>query len=171
MKIKTLILERTNINNAIWFSALMVVSLIIPHYIHNQFITGPIVNASLFLAAFMLGSGGAILIGLVPSVVALSSGLLPVVLAPVVPFIMIGNAILIVVFNNLRKFNTVFASIIAAIAKYLFLYLSVYWISNLITQKSAALKAASMMMQWPQLLTALMGAAIALILLKIFRKI
>ena len=55
-------------------------------------------NAVLIIAAVLLSPFEAVLIGLVPSAVALSSGLLPLALAPMVPFIMIGNAILVGVF-------------------------------------------------------------------------
>ena len=99
------VLEGIKWEASVWFVGLMLVASVLPRFVHNQFITGPIINATLFLAAAILGSGPAILIGLVPSVVALSSGLLPVHLAPMVPFIMISNAILILVFNYLKKIN------------------------------------------------------------------
>jgi len=171
-KEKILVLEKTSVvSNAIWFLALITIAIILPSFVHNQFITGPIVNATLFLATFLIGARAAMLIGLVPSVIALSSGLLPVALAPVVPFIMVSNAILILIIDGLRKFNNILVGFIASIGKYLFLYGSCYLISNIIIQKTVAIKAIAMMMSWSQLVTALAGMVIALTVLKIMKKI
>ncbi|HCP60545.1 MAG TPA: iron hydrogenase, partial [Dehalococcoidia bacterium] len=57
----------------------------------SQFITGPIVNATLLIAVALLGMRDGILIGLIPSTIALATGLLPAVLAPMIPFIIVGN--------------------------------------------------------------------------------
>lgn len=168
---KVLVLEKTNVTSAVWFLSLMATAIILPSFIHNQFITGPIVNATLFLATFFIGARAAMLIGLVPSVVALSSGLLPLALAPVVPFIMISNALLILSFDGLRKFNNILAAFTACIVKYLFLYGSCYLISNIIIQKTVATKAIIMMMSWSQLVTALVGAVIAFTVLRILKKV
>lgn len=158
---KILVLEKVNYRSILWFSGLMAVAAILPHFVHNQFITGPIVNATLFLAAYYLGSGEAVLIGIVPSVAALASGLLPAVLAPMVPFIMISNAILIVVFNWLRKINFGAGAIVASLAKYLFLYITATFVISKIMPQTLAAKAGLVMMAWPQLATALVGAVIA----------
>lgn len=117
------ILEKSKVNwqTITWFVGLMAVASILPRFIHNQFITGPIINATLFLGAVTLGTGNAILVGLVPSVVALSSGLLPMPLAPMVPFIMISNAVLIIVFNWMRKIHFGAGAIAASLVKYAFL--------------------------------------------------
>jgi hypothetical protein len=148
----------------------MTVAIVLPRFIHQQFITGPIVNATLFLGAYYLGSGGAVLVGLVPSVVALSSGLLPMPLAPMVPFIMISNSILITVFNWARKINFGAGAIVASLAKYLFLYLTATFVILKIMPVTLASKAALTMMAWPQLVTALAGAVIAFGIIKLVNK-
>src|SRR4030066_2061396 len=104
-KTKAQVLERLNIKSIVWFIALILIVGILPRFVHNQFITGPIVNATLFIGTVILGPASAMLIGLVPSVVALASGLLPMPLAPMVPFIMISNAILVWTFSYFRKIN------------------------------------------------------------------
>ena len=152
------------------FIGLMGIVTIIPHYVHNQFITGPIVNAVLFIAAVMLGAGNAILIGLVPSVVALVSGLLPAPLAPMVPFIMISNAILILVFSYTRKVNYWGGVMGATLFKYAFLYLTSTIVIDLISNHNIALKAAMTMMAWPQIVTALAGGVIAFGILRLIKK-
>ena len=166
---KVKVLEKVNWQSIAWFVGLMAVASILPRFIHNQFITGPIINATLFLGAVTLGTGNAILVGLVPSVVALSSGLLPIPLAPMAPFIMISNAILIVVFNYARKINFGAGAILASFTKYAFLYGTSYLVVNLIAQKTIAAKAAATMMTWPQLVTALVGAVIAFGILKLIK--
>jgi hypothetical protein len=169
MQEKTMILERVNWKSIVWFVSLMAIVSILPRFIHNQFITGPIVNAALFLGVVTLGSGSTILLGLVPSVVALSSGLLPIVLAPIVPFIMISNAILVVVFSYFKKTNYWLGVIMSSLIKYIFLYASSFAVIQLFTQKTIAIKAMATMMAWPQLVTALIGGAIAFGLIKFLR--
>jgi len=170
--IKVNALEKTKVKWEMiaWFIGLMAVASILPRFIHNQFITGPIINATLFLGAVTLGTGNAMLISLVPSVVALSSGLLPIPLAPMIPFIMISNAILIIVFNYARKINFGAGAILASLTKYVFLYGTSYLVAHMILQKTIAAKAAATMMTWPQLVTALVGALIAFGLLKVLKK-
>ena len=158
---ETLTVTKVNYQSIACFVGLMAIAVVLPRFIHNQFVTGPIVNATLFLGAYYLGNGNAILVGLVPSVTALSAGLLPLALAPMVPFIMISNAILIVVFNWLRKINFGSAAIVSSLAKYLFLYLTSIFVINALMPHNLAVKAMAVMMAWPQLVTALAGALIA----------
>jgi hypothetical protein len=170
-KTKVKILEGIEWETVAWFVGLMLVASILPRFIHNQFITGPIINATLFLAAGTMGIGPAILIGLVPSVVALSSGLLPAPLAPMVPFIMISNTILIVVFAYVKKINFGAGAVVASFTKYAFLYFTVTFVVRMISNHSIAAKAAATMMAWPQLVTALAGAVIAFGILKAVQKV
>ena len=166
---QTKVLAKVKWESIAWFVGLMVVVAIIPHYVHNQFITGPIVNAVLFIAAVILGAGNAILIGLVPSVVALVSGLLPAPLAPMVPFIMISNAILVWTFSYFRKINFGSGVIVASLVKYAFLYGTSIIVVNLISNHNIAAKAAATMMAWPQIVTALIGGVIAFGVIKVIR--
>ena len=169
-KINTRVWEQIRIKDIAWFVGLMAVVAVIPHYVHNQFVTGPIVNATLFIAVVVLGAGNAILIGLVPSVVALVSGLLPVPLAPMVPFIMISNAILVWTFSYFRKINFGSGVVVASLVKYAFLYGTSLIVVNLITNQNIAAKAAATMMAWPQIVTALIGGVVAFGVLKIYEK-
>jgi riboflavin transporter len=178
--------------------------------IHSQWITGPIVNAALILSVFLVGVRGAVLIGLLPSTIALGVGLLPAPLAAMVPFIIISNIILVFVISFFRHSDrspssgeggveeslrysiserrsdsstslTLFAPlgmtnikyfiglITAAVLKFLFLFLtSGIVIKLLLNQKLAP--AVAQMMSWPQFYTALIGGALAFIILKIFKK-
>jgi len=133
--------------------------------VKQQLIVGPIVNATLFISAATIGTAGAIMVGLVPSVISLSVGLLPPVLAPVIPFIMISNALLVSVFAIFRKRNFFLGIVAASVVKYLFLYATSSMVISLLLKKEVASSVAQMM-SWPQLVTALAGGVLAWVFLR-----
>ncbi len=146
------------------FLALLAATVLAPLAIHSQAVTGTFVNAALFAATVILGPAGAILLGLVPSVIAFASGTLPAPLAPMIPFIMLGNTILIVIFHYARRKNAILGIGLAALLKFTLLYGAAYFlISKILPVKIPPALLA--MMGWPQLFTALVGglAAYALI--------
>ncbi len=152
------------------FIGLLALVTVVPFFVHNQLITGPMVNAVLFIATAVVGIPGAVLLALVPSVVALSGGLLPAVLAPAVPFIMIGNVIMILTFHYARKKNFWLGMIGGSVLKYLFLFGSTSLVVGLLLKSEMAEKA-SLMLSWPQLATALAGGLIAWGVLKVLKKV
>lgn len=161
-------INKANTKRALVYLAFLSISIFLPRIIHQQAITGPVVNACLFLTATLFGSSPAMMLGLIPSTVALSSGLLPITLAPIVPFIILSNAILVMVFNKLAKKSFSIAVIASAITKFVFLYLvSQQLLANLLPGKFMTI--ASQMFSWPQLVTALAGGFIAFSILKIFQ--
>lgn len=151
------------------FSLLVGVASIMPLW-HNQWVTGPIVNATLFLTAWFLGIRAGIMVGLIPSAIALGAGLLPTIMAPMVPFIMISNAILVLTVDALRKRNYWLSVIIASGFKFLFLAGTSSIVINLLIKKEVAAKVATMM-NWPQLATALIGGIIAFAFIKYFKRV
>jgi hypothetical protein len=148
------------------FIALAGTATILPFFIHLQWITGPIVNAIFVLSLFILGIRSALLICLIPSLMALAGGLLPVVLAPAVPFIMIGNVIFVLTieffYSSIKnEFMGYWAGIfLGAALKFIFLFLSVSLISNLLIKQDLLVKVAQMM-SWSQFFTAVSGGMIA----------
>lgn len=154
----------------ITFISLLAIATALPAVIHSQWVTGPIVNATLFLAVVLLGSAEAILIGIIPSSVAMGSGLLPVALAPMVPFIMISNAVLAVTFGYFKNRTLAGAVIIASAFKFIFLYSIVTLLMNTLLPGPLVEKL-SIMMSWPQLFTALLGGVIALGIVKGLKKV
>ena len=162
---KTLTIKKDLAVSSAQFMVLTVIAVVAPLLGHNQLITGPIVNATLFIAAALLGPQSAILVGLIPSAVALSFGLLPAVLAPMIPFIMISNTILILSFYALRQRNFGLGVFAASFLKFLFLITTSALVANLFVKQEIAQKAASMM-SWPQFLTAGAGGVIAYFILK-----
>ncbi|MDP3244221.1 MAG: iron hydrogenase [bacterium] len=169
MKIKTLVLEKISVASVAWFVGLLAIATAVPLF-HSQPLTGPIVNATLFIATAVLGASNGIVIGLIPSLIALSFGLLPPVLAPMVPFIMFGNAILIIVFNGLKNKNFWLGVAAASFLKFLFLAGTSSVVINLLLKKEVAATVAGMM-SWPQLYTALAGGLLAYFTLKIAKRI
>ncbi len=157
------VIEHRQLQLAIALSSLI---FLIPFFVHQQFLTGPIINALLILSLLYLGKSQAFFLALIPSSVALSRGLLPLALAPMVPFIMISNCLYIEAFARLTtaKLSNGFVAVFAAsLFKTIFLFL----ISKLLMENILAAPLASkiaVMMSWPQLWTALLGGVLALLI-------
>ncbi len=160
------VIARTNI---LLFSSLLLLSIFLPSLIHDQAITGPLINAILLIATITLGTSQAMTIGLLPSVVALSRGLLPIALAPIVPFIMLANALYVLVFASLKDRNFAQAVVLASVSKFALLYfVSQQLLASLLP--SQFLTKASVMFSWPQLVTALAGGLIAYLILRVMEQ-
>ncbi len=165
MKIKTITLRKVLTFEMACFAVLFSGVLFAP-LVGVQAITGPLVNAVLFLAVIFTGVQGAVVIAFFPSVVALVSGFLPAVIAPMIPFIITGNVILVLVFNRFQK--SFWSGIIfASFSKFLFLAFSSLVIFNLVANETLA-RQATVMMSWTQLLTALVGGLMAYIVILLF---
>lgn len=168
-QIKTLVVnKKAVIFFAIQFTILIGIAATVP-LIRNQLVSGSIVNAVLFISVALFGIQNAILVGLTPSLFALSVGFLPAVLAPMVPFIMVGNTILVLVFGYLRKKNYWLGIVSAGFLKFIFLFVVSSIATDLIIKKEIAQNTA-LMMSWPQLFTALVGGLIAYFVLKSVKK-
>ena len=130
-----------------------------------QVFTGPLVNAFLLLAALLNGIWSGVIIGLFTPWIAFARGILAPPLGPMIPFIMAGNAILVIVFSlvagkreNLGR--EVIGVILGSFLKYLLLSQAVTWVVQVPPPVAKA-------MQTPQLFTALAGGAIALIIYRV----
>ncbi len=173
--IKEQIFEKVNISSMATFLGLAGVAMVLPFFIHLQWISGPIVNAILILILFLVGVRSALVICLVPSLMALSGGLLPAVLAPVVPFVMISNVIFVLTIDWIYKNNKDairgygLGILAGATLKFIFLFFSVNFISKLLIKQELVAKVAQMM-SWPQFATAVLGGLIAFIFLKWLRR-
>ncbi len=167
MKIKTISLKKVLTFEMACFAVLFSGVLFAP-LVGVQAITGPLVNAALFLAVIFTGVQGAILIAFFPSVVALVSGFLPAVMAPMIPFIVTGNIILVLVFNHFQE-NFWKGVVFASFSKFLFLSLSSFAVVNLIANETFA-RQATVMMSWSQLATALVGGLVAYIAFVFFQE-
>ena len=137
--------------------------------LNNQIITGIIVNAVLFIGASMLGTSSALLLGILPSSIALATGLLPAVLAPVIPFIIVSNSLLVISFSYVKKINYWLGTLVAGTLKFVFLFATSSVAISLLINHNVA-QSAAQMMGWIQLVTVLGGAILAYFVIKFFRK-
>jgi len=137
----------------------------------SQFVTGSVINATLLITVCVCDKWWAMGVGaLTPGLAALTGQLAPA-LVPFVPFIMIGNALFILIFSLLMNYKTYgkyVAILPAAFAKFIFLYLSVTYIAQFFNIKLAKKVAAAMGI--PQLITALIGGALACLIIEALRK-
>jgi hypothetical protein len=131
----------------------VIVPAILAHTPQNQFIVGPIVNAVLFWVALRVGITNALFIAVIPSLIALFRGMLPPTAAMVIPFIILGNCTMILVFT-LIKSKLWLRVLASSVLKTLVIFLPAWLLFNLSST-------VSFMMSWPQLLTAVVGGFIA----------
>jgi hypothetical protein len=153
--IKTLVLSRDVV-----LTVAMVSAAVLAPLMHSQLVTGMIVNAALFGAVMMVGFRAAASVAVIPSLIALAVGTLPLVMAPMIPFIMASNIALAGVFALLKKANYWVAASVASVVKFGMLVLSANIILAAMTHGKVTTVLASMM-GWPQLITALLGAGLA----------
>lgn len=126
----------------------------------QQIVTGIIVNAVLFISASLIGTSGALILGLLPSSIALATGLLNPAMAPMIPFIIIGNTILVIVYSYLSRVNFWLGAVTACVVKTAFLFAVSSIVIGLLTNQQLASIVAEMM-GWMQLLTAMGGVVLA----------
>jgi len=149
----------------------------------GQLVTGSCVNAVLAVSALVGGLGCGLTVALISPVLAYLLGIAPQILT--VPAIMVGNSVFVILLalladktgKNLVK--QVVAWISAAVAKFAALYaivvllicgvLSVQLLASGV-MKAPMLKALPATFSWPQLFTALIGGAVALVIVPVLRK-
>lgn len=174
--VKEQIFEGVDTASITTFLGLSAIATIVPLFFHIQLVTGPMINAIFILILFFCGIRSAMVVALVPSLMALASGLLPAVLAPAVPFIMISNVIYVVlidlIYNRMKDSVSGFwiGLGVASFAKFAFLFLSVNVIAKLLIKQEMVSKVAQMM-SWPQLATALVGGVIAWGIMKALKRL
>ncbi len=149
----------------------------------SQLVTGSCVNAVLAVAALLVGASSGVTLALISPVLAYLLGIAPQ--QPVtVPAIMAGNAVYVVLLSLISGKHHALGSqiagwLLAAIAKFATLYLLVVKIICGIASapllesgvlKPPMLEKLPVMFALPQLLTALIGGALALAITPVLRK-
>lgn len=160
------------------FGALLVLALLIPAFGWPQPVTGPLVNALLLLTVESLGLGPAIALGMLTPLGGLLHGVLPLPLAVMIPFIMVGNGALVSLYSVLRKRSCWLALGAGAVAKFaiLFVAVSAFAAQPLALSVTGAYRTLVMpaaivnMMSWPQLATAVAGGLLAFAILRLAPK-
>jgi hypothetical protein len=131
---------------------------------HPQWIVGIVVNASLVLAALNLRSYKLLPVIMLPSLAVLSRGMIfgpfTIFLVYMIPFIWIGNFILVFAIKKLtlnKKINRFFSLGIGAVAKALFLFAAAFIMIRVGFLPAVFLTAMGLM----QLYTAIAGGLLA----------
>ena len=144
----------------------------------GQLVTGSCVNAVLAVSALVGGLSCGLTVALISPVLAFLLGIAPQSLT--VPAIMVGNSVFVVLLSLLADKSgrnigkQLVAWIAAAAAKFVSLYAIVVWLicgvlsENLLA--SGVMKALPAIFSWPQLFTALIGGAVALLIVPVVRK-
>jgi hypothetical protein len=141
----------------------------------GQFVTGSVVNLILISSTVLGGVLSGASVAIISPFIAYFFGIGPV-LFPVVPFIAVGNLVLVLVWWLICRIkmkpvllNYIIATVVASPVKFILLYLlisnvAVRFIEN---QKQANIIA---MFSYPQLITAAIGGAVACIILPLLAK-
>ena len=149
----------------------------------GQLVTGSCVNAVLAIATLVAGLGSGATIAVISPVLAYLLGIAPQILT--VPAIMVGNTVFVLVLHGLagkHDKNVIIKAIgwvTAAVCKFAALYVIVVKIvcgvmaPSLLASgamKEPMLKALPATFSWPQLITALVGGGLALVIVPLIRK-
>jgi len=149
----------------------------------GQLVTGSCVNALLAVAALMVGLPGGLVVALVSPVLAFLLGIASQILT--VPAIMAGNTVYVLLLSLLADragknwLRQGIALVTAAFAKFATLYgIVVGLICGVLSEgllaagvmKEPMLKALPATFSWPQLVTALIGGGLALVILPVLKK-
>ena len=136
--------------------------------------TGPLINMMLILTTLLLNPLAGAGLGAGTPLIAALRGQLPAPLIPMVPFIIVGNALYVLTFAAVRRalrrfepyrgplFSPVcwFGLIVGSTLKFGFLYLSARTILPLLVARHLPDKLVALM-SLPQLMTALIGGGLA----------
>ena len=149
----------------------------------GQLVTGSCVNAVLAVSALVGGLGCGLTVAICSPVLAYLLGIAPQILT--VPAIMVGNCVFVVLLALLADktgkniLKQLLAWLAAAAAKFAALYAVVVWLicgvlsESLLASgvlKPPMLKMLPATFSWPQLVTALIGGGVALLITPILRK-
>ncbi|MCL2401372.1 MAG: ECF transporter S component, partial [Oscillospiraceae bacterium] len=168
--------------NVLWVTrtALFIALLVASQWVTrpmSQFVTGSLVNMILAVAVMTVGLWSGVAVAAVSPVMAWVVGIAP---NPVLmPFIAAGNVVFVILWHfigNINKGNKyvayICAGIAAAVGKFLVLYLGVVHIAIPFIIDPPAPQAAVMsgMFSIPQLITGLIGGALAIVIFPTLKK-
>ena len=149
----------------------------------SQIVTGTCVNVVLAVAVLVGGMGCGVTVALISPILAYLLGIAPNLVT--VPAIMVGNTVYVLLLyvlagkNSKNVVRQVIAWLVSAAAKFASLYaIVVLLICGVLSEsllaagtlKPPMLEKLPAMFTWPQLITALIGGAIALLIVPVLRK-
>lgn len=138
---------------------------------NSNFVVGPLVNACLLISTALAGVWSGIIISVISPFASLINNHAPVAAAllPFAPFVAVGNAIYILSYYLLRKKSGAVGVGIGSLLKFAFLYSAINVFLQLFNFPKFA-KVLTFLFGWPQLITALLGGIIALIVIKAYSR-
>lgn len=139
-----------------------------PLFLKNKFVISTIINSILLLTVATIGITRSIIVCIVPSIVAISVGLLPSMLLPFIPLIMVSNIVLVVIFDAFQKYSHFFALFLAALIKCSFLY-SLGWIAKTVFKNSSFLKPIVAVVNIHQVIGAFSAAATVFVIITLLK--
>ncbi|MBE6983333.1 MAG: ECF transporter S component [Ruminococcaceae bacterium] len=165
-------------NNTLWLvqTALMIALLVVSQAVTKaggQFVTGSCVNAVLAVTVLTCGMASGLTVALISPFMAFVLGIGPQLIY-IVPAIAVGNAVFVVLLHLLYKekiISRVIALLVSATAKFTALYLLVsVLLCNVLPLKPPQIATFQAMFSWPQLVTALIGGAAAMVIVPAIKK-
>lgn len=169
----------------IWITktAVLIALLVVLQWVTKplgQLVTGSCVNAVLAIAAWFAGMASGLTVALASPVFAFLLGIAPNLVT--VPAIMAGNAVfvlLLCLIAGQNHWKSAVAVAAAAVGKFAVLYTLVTWVicgvaaDALLAQgllKKPMLSMLPATFSWPQLVTALVGGAVAMMIVPVLKK-
>ncbi len=164
-------------------SAVLLALLIVLQWVTKpmgQLVTGSCVNAVLAVSTLFVGMGSGMTVALLSPIFAFALNIAPNVVT--VPVIMVGNCVFVGVFSALRNGTwrkRILVLVIAAAAKFAVLYGLVQWVIcgvaapallQLGILKQPMLKALPLSFGVMQLVTALLGGGVTLLIVPVLKK-
>ena len=148
----------------------------------GQIVTGSCVNAILAVTVLLVGMSSGITVAMLSPIFAFALGIAPQVLT--VPAIMIGNTVFVVLLRLISGdlktiWKSAVALLVAAVCKFQVLYILVTFVicgllaEQLLAQgllKTPMLTALPVTFSFPQLITALIGGTLAMLIVPLLKK-
>lgn len=156
--------------------ALMAAIQFVTSPLGNTVLTGSLVNLILIISVMLCGYPSGLTVAITSPVIAKLLNIGP--LWELIPFIILGNISLITVwhltenrFRN-KKWRHFLAAIAAAVGKFLILYIGIVVIAVplLLQLQDPQASVISAMFSFPQLITALIGGGLAMLMLPVLKK-
>ena len=156
------------------FLAILIIAQVLTRPL-GQFVTGSINNMLFVLSVMLIGLSAAIILCVASQLLVLVLGTVPLVQSfpQLIPVIIAGNIVLVVLWHFIalrqkerNKAREVIALAVAAVAKFLVLYIgiSLLLVPLVLGLPEPQASTVSALFSWPQLVTAAIGGAIAMVL-------
>jgi len=131
----------------------------------DQLLVGTLVNLCLIVAAATAGIWSGVIISVIAPLVAFAQGHVPLVW--MVPFVMIGNALLVVFYGLLKNKSQVLGFVLGSVAKTAFLWIGIIFVGiSLFHAPEKMVTVLSVAFSWSQLITAIIGGLISIPVLR-----